>query len=210
LPRHGQRFDLEGLLTPRADASILAIRGGSGMPGRNVTRRMFVGVVGGSALAVPALASAFSKQPGETNELGLAPPTPENVGRLLAPLAAGKPFARWTVVSIDPIANGSVRVKVKTADEHVFDIEVLARDAASHAQRPPAETERHAVFVVNGGDGWTPTHEEAGLAAMTLAQVIERNEGTVRLSGFLTHAARIEHHQEALLVDLAPGALRTR
>lgn len=180
------------------------------MPGRNVTRRMFVGVVGGSALAVPALASAFSKQPGETNELGLAPPTPENVEKLLAPLAAGKQLARWTIVSIDPIANGAVRVKVATADQHMFDIELLARDTTAHAQRPPAETQRHAVFVVNGGDGWTPTHEEAGLAAMTLAQVIERNEGTVRLSGFLTHAERIEHHQDELLVDLVPGALRSR
>jgi len=177
------------------------------MSGRNVSRRLFVGVMGGGVLAAPVLASARPKATSQETPTSaperLTSATRENVARLLQPLAAGSRLARWTIVQIDPVVNGCVCVKVRTDDGHTFDLDVLARDTSAMAQRPPAETERHAIFVVNGGDGWSPTQEEQGLAAMALAEVIAKNERDVRLAGFLTHAARIRQHGEALLVPAA-------
>jgi len=172
------------------------------MPGRNVTRRLFVGVVGGGVLAAPVIASAdpdsipaptaTPKQPGDL------PATSENIARLLHPLAAGSRLARWTIERVDALKNGSVRVTVRGDEGPAFDVEILARDPSAVA-RPIAETDRHAFFVVNGGNGWTRTHEEQGIAAMALAEIVRRNEGDVRLSGFLTHAERIELHGDAML-----------
>jgi hypothetical protein len=178
------------------------------MPGRNVSRRLFVGVLGSGVLAAPVVASALPRPAQDPpaprdGDDGAEPATRENIARLLSPLTAGARLARWTVTQIDPLVNGCVTVKVRTDDGHTFDLELLARDHALLAQRPPAETERHAVFVVNGGDGWSPTHEEQGLAAMTLAQIVARNEQEVRLAGFLTHAARLTQHAQALLVPVA-------
>ncbi|MRG94483.1 hypothetical protein [Polyangium spumosum] len=181
------------------------------MPGRNVSRRLFVGVMGGGVLAAPVIASArpettAAANSGSESEKPLDQPTRENVAKLLHPLVAGGRLARWTIVQIDPVVHGCVSVKVRTDDGHTFDLELLARDHGPLAQRPPAETEAHAIFVVNGGDGWAPTQEEQGLAAMTLAQVVAKNERAVRLSGLLTHAERIQKHGHALLVPAeGPG-----
>lgn len=173
------------------------------MPGRNVTRRMFVGGLGGGVLAAPVLASAVEQPARASSERCTEPATRENIAKLLHPLVPGARLARWTIVQVDPIVNGMVSVKVRADDQHTFDLEIMARDEGAVAGRPPAETVRHAIYVVNGGDGWAPTHEEQGLAAMTLAQIVAKNEQTVRLSGFLTHAARIEHHADTLLVPAA-------
>ncbi|TKD00207.1 hypothetical protein [Polyangium fumosum] len=181
------------------------------MPGRNVSRRLFVGVMGGGVLAAPVVASARPETTSAAkiaapSEKPLDAPTRENVAKLLHPLAAGSRLARWTIVQIDPVVNGCVSIKVRTDDGHTFDLELLARDRTALAQRPPAETERHAIFVVNGGNGWATTQEELGLAAMTLAQIVAKNEREVRLSGLLTHAERIENHGDALLVPAeGPG-----
>ncbi|MDI1482611.1 hypothetical protein [Polyangium sp. y55x31] len=181
------------------------------MPGRNVSRRLFVGVVGGGVLAAPVIASARPEtkpaaKDAAHSEKPLDAPTRENVAKLLHPLAAGSRLARWTIVQIDPVVNGCVSIKVRTDDGHSFDLELLARDHSALAQRPPVETERHAIFVVNGGNGWAPTQEEQGLAAMTLAQIVAKNEREVRLSGLLTHAERIQKHGDALLVPAeGPG-----
>ncbi|MDI1448938.1 hypothetical protein [Polyangium sp. 6x1] len=181
------------------------------MPGRNVSRRLFVGVMGGGVLAAPVIASARPEIPSAAKNAAqsdkpLDAPTRENVAKLLHPLAAGSRLARWTIVQIDPVVHGCVSVKVRADDGHTFDLELLARDHTALAQRPPAETERHAIFVVNGGNGWAPTQEEQGLAAMTLAQIVAKNEREVRLSGLLTHAERIQNHGDALLVPAeGPG-----
>jgi hypothetical protein len=158
--------------------------------------------LGSGVLSAPVVASALPEPTPSSGagERGGEPATRENIARLVHPLAQGARFARWTVAQIDPLVNGGVTIKVRTDDGHCFDLEILGRDRTSLAQRPPAQTERHAIFVVNGGDGWAPTHEEQGLAAMTLAQIVAKNEGSVRLAGFFTHAERIQHHREALLV----------
>ena len=92
---------------------------------------------------------------------------------------------------------GALRVDVREDDGHVFAVEILARDAA--ASRPPAEVGELAIYVCNGGDGWAPTVEEQGLAAMTLAKLLEQHGETGRIEGLLTHAERVVAHRDVLL-----------
>jgi hypothetical protein len=127
------------------------------------------------------------------------------IAELLRPLEAGSRFAKWTVAQVDPLVDGAISVKIRSDEQHTFDLEIMARDTSVVAQKPPAQTEKFAIFVVNGGDGWSPTREEQGLAAMTLAKIVEKNEATVEIAGLLTHAERLRRHAHALLVP-APGS----
>jgi hypothetical protein len=175
------------------------------MPGRNVSRRLFVGVVGSGVIATPVVAS-LSSTPANAADLEAAQVAMrERIAQLLRPLAAGSRFAKWTIAQIDPMVGGAISVKIRSDEQHTFDLEIMARDTSALAQKPPAETAKFAVFVVNGGDGWSPTHEEQGLAAMTLAKIVEKNEHAVELAGLLTHAQRIRRHADALLIP-APGS----
>jgi hypothetical protein len=122
---------------------------------------------------------------------GAAAATPEE---LLAPLRVGSRFARWTVTGIHPVEGGALSVVVQARDGHEFMLEVLARDPSPLAPRPPAEVGELAIHVCNAGDGWMPTAEEQGLAAMTLAQVLEDNGKGAPVAGLLTHAERIARH----------------
>lgn len=110
---------------------------------------------------------------------------------LLAPLAVGSRFARWTVAAIHPIEHGALNVLIRAQDGREFLLEVLARDTSALAQRPPAEVGDLSIYVCNAGNGWMPTAEEQGLAAMTLAQIIETNGKSASITGLLTHAERI-------------------
>jgi hypothetical protein len=55
--------------------------------------------------------------------------------------------------------------------------------------------------VCNGGDGWHPTIEEQGLAAMTLASLLEKHGQTGPIEGLLTHADRVVAHGDVLHAD---------
>ncbi len=109
---------------------------------------------------------------------------------LLAPLAVGSRFARWTVAAIHPIELGALNVLIRAQDGHEFLLEVLARDTSALALRPPAEVGALSIYVSNAGNGWMPTAEEQGLAAMTLAQILEANGKGAPVAGLLTHAER--------------------
>ena len=110
---------------------------------------------------------------------------------LLSPLTVGARFARWTVAAIHPVADGAMSVVVRAQDGHEFSLDIVARDASPFAARPPAAVGALAIHVCNSGDGWLPTAEEQGLAAMTLAQVIEANGKGEAASGLLTQSERI-------------------
>jgi hypothetical protein len=156
-----------------------------------------IGALGTGVMAVPLFTSgAVSIEPA----VGPASPTvgpAESVGNpteLIAPLGAGSKLARWTIVEVQPLLHGALTLIVRGEGEHTFAIEVLARDHGPLRIKPPAETQRFAVHVRNGGDGWQPTVEDQGLAAKTLAQIIAKNEATVDANGFLTHAERYARH----------------
>lgn|GEM_PF-2398483 len=175
------------------------------MPGRNVSRRLFVGVMGSGVIAAPVVAS-LSVAPADAADHKAAEAAMRgSIARLLHPLTPGARFAHWTVAQVDPMVGGAVSVKIRLDEQRTFDVEIMARDTSALAQKPPAQTGKFALFVVNGGDGWAPTREEQGLAAMTLAKIIEKNEASVNLPGLLTHAERLRRHADALLVP-APGS----
>lgn len=121
---------------------------------------------------------------------------------LLAPLAVGSRFARWTVTAIHPIEDGALCVAVRAQDGHEFALEVLARDTSALAPRPPASVGDLAIYVCNSGDGGMPTAEEQGLAAMTLAQILEANGKGAKVDGLLTHAERVARFGDSILGQL--------
>lgn len=157
----------------------------------SISRRSTLGLLGAGALAGALLARV--ENTAEAAEMVMG------ADELLSPLKVGSAFARWTVAAIHPLADGAIVMTVRAQDGHEFNLEVLARDTSAFAQRPPAETGELAIYVCNGGDGWLPTKEEQGLAAMTLAQVLESNGKGARVAGLLTHSERVSEHHKALL-----------
>lgn len=165
------------------------------MPGRTVSRRFVVGALGSSVAIAPLLSPTLA--------VAAAPPPSEVARELLAPLREGARLARWVVRRVAPLSQGAVTVTLAGEDGREFHVEILARDPSPLALRPPAVTAKLALHVCNGGDGWLPTCEEQGLAAMALAEVIARNEQaigpSIEAAGFLTHAERIAQHGASLL-----------
>ncbi len=148
-----------------------------------ISRRTALGL-GAGVLAGAMITGAAQA----SNVAGAATPvTPE---ALLAPLTVGSRFARWTVAAIHPVEHGALTVAVRADDGHEFSLEVLARDSSPLAPRPPADVGELSIYVCNSGDGWMPTAEEQGLAAMTLAQILETNGKGSPVEGLLTHAER--------------------
>jgi hypothetical protein len=175
------------------------------MPGRNVSRRMVMGVLGSGIAAIPMVAEAFDDEaPASANRAADAPEA-HGGAALVAPLKPGSRLARWTMVDVKPVELGAVVVTLRGDDGHDFRVEIMARDTSPVAARPPAQTDRFAMHVCNGGDGWLPTVEEQGLAAMALAQIVASNERTAVVDGLLTHAERIARHRDALLASNAPA-----
>jgi hypothetical protein len=162
----------------------------------NVSRRSVLGAIGAGVVMVPLASEAARADTGAhaAGSPASAPKEPGDPRALVAPLAPGSRFARWTIDAIHPLSLGALGVRVRGDAGEAFELEIFARDPSSFAARPPAVTERFAIHVVNGGDGWHPTIEEQGLAAMTLASVVAKNEHTVDVAGFLTHAERCARH----------------
>ncbi len=102
-----------------------------------------------------------------------------------------------------PVALGVLHVDVRDKQGREFALELMARDETS-TSRPPAEIGALAIYVCNGGDGWLPTVEEQGLAAMTLARLLEKHAQTGPIPGLLTHAARVVAHGDTLNATFTP------
>jgi hypothetical protein len=128
---------------------------------------------------------------------------------VVAPIVVGSRFARWKVVAVHPVEDGALRVDVSGEDDHVFAIEILARDPSPMTAQPPAVTEALALYVRNGGDGWSSTAEEQGLAAMALAQLLTLQGKGGAITGLLTHGERVVAHG-ATLMGQDPRMLRWR
>jgi hypothetical protein len=170
------------------------------MPDQSVSRRLALGTIAGgvvgATLVSASLAGGDDLAPEPVTETDAQLPREAS---LLAPLAAGSRILSWSVVAIEPLTMGAVRVQLEGESGVAFAVEVLARDGSPLAARPPARTENFALYVSNGGDGRMPTAEEQGLAAMALAQIVARNEAHVSSEGFLTQGERLDAHPVALL-----------
>jgi hypothetical protein len=112
-------------------------------------------------------------------------------------LRPGARFGRWAVETVHPVVRGALQVDVRDREGQSFSLEIMARDAASPA-RPPAEAGELAIHVCNGGNGWSPTAEEQGLAAMGLAQLLELHGQTGPVAGLLKHGERVVAHSDVL------------
>jgi hypothetical protein len=152
---------------------------------RTISRRAVVGMMGAGSLVGVLGGGAGSEAP------SLAQP-----GAL--PLQVGSRFGRWTVSAIHPVTDGALRIGVRGAEQHEFVLEILARDPSPLAPRPPAATEALSIFVRNGGDGWLPTDEEQGLAAMTLAHWLSTSGRSGPIAGLLTYCERMAVHLATL------------
>lgn len=152
-----------------------------------ISRRSAVGLLGAGGLAGALVAKAGS-MPGAGDQPVAA----------ALPVHAGQRFGRWTITAVHPVQDGAIDLSVKGADDRGFVLQVMARDASPLALTPPAATAGLAIFVHNAGDGWAPTEEEQGLAAMTLAQILEANGLGGPVAGLLTHAEHIVRHRAAL------------
>jgi hypothetical protein len=161
-----------------------------------VSRRVVLGAIGiGAASAAvadglpraPALTDGVSEQSSRLDASDPARPL-----ELIAPLAAGSTLGRWKIEQILPVQDGAASVVLCDVDQRRFQLDVCALDPDAGASRAPGRSELFEVFLANLGDGDTSTHEEHGLAAMALSELIRANEHRVDRSGFQTLRQRVE------------------
>jgi hypothetical protein len=154
-----------------------------------MTRRSAVGLLGASGVAGALAARIGAEAVGATSAVIAKEP--------LDVLTPGARFGRWTIDAVHAVERGALRVDVRQqSDSRVFALEILHHDA--EASRPPAHVGELAIYVCNGGNGWASTEEEQGLAAMTLAKLLEKHGATTRIDGLLTQAARFAAHGDVL------------
>jgi hypothetical protein len=161
-----------------------------------VSRRVVLGAIGigaASAAAVgglpraPARTDAASGQPNRIEAHDSTRPL-----ELFAPLAVGSTLGRWKIEQTLPVQDGAASVVLCDTEQRRFQLDVCAFDPDAGASRAPGRSELFEVFLANLGDGDTITHEEHGLAAMALAELIRANEHWVDRSGFQTLRQRVE------------------
>jgi hypothetical protein len=114
---------------------------------------------------------------------------------LLAPLERGSRVAGCVVEGIHAPRHGAIGLSLRDESGVAFGLEVCARDASARA---PGESTHHQVFVVNEGDGAVATHEAHGLAAMTVAHLVSRNEAGAPAEGLLTLGERLSQFAGAM------------
>ncbi len=93
---------------------------------------------------------------------------------LIAPLEAGSPLRSFRLVGMAQ-SHGIVNIELEKGGES-FTVRLTRRDESPDAPRPLANSARYEFFLANGGKGNKPTDEEQGLAVLTLAAMVKKNE----------------------------------
>ena len=107
-------------------------------------------------------------------------------------LPEGQHFGRWHVVSVLPVKLGAVPVLLESRRGERFQVDILRRDRSSRARRGLAETHEYSLFLLNRGQGDTPTQEDHGLAVLWLAALLRPRERTVATLALLTQRERTQ------------------
>ncbi|MFK7989597.1 MAG: hypothetical protein AB8I08_26505 [Sandaracinaceae bacterium] len=95
----------------------------------------------------------------------------------------------WRVEKIHAVRAGAIPVVMSTIYGDRFALEVF-RDSAN-GPTPITRTRGLALFLVNGGDGGSPTDELFGLGVMALGAALENEATTASIpSALLPHAER--------------------
>lgn len=152
-----------------------------------VTRRVALSALGASMTALTT-ASGAEASPSSASKPKLK--RPDGAHPLLAPLNVGSRLGPWTVRRVDASEGEVLAVLFDDAQGATFQLDVCRRDDSAPAARAPGQSRHFSVFVANEGDGFTPTHEDHGLCAMALAEVISGNEVRVSPHTFSTLSQR--------------------
>jgi len=107
-------------------------------------------------------------------------------------LPEGQRFGRWRVVSVLPVKLGAVPVLLESRRGERFQVDILRRDRSSRARRGLAETQQYSLFLLNRGQGDTPTQEDHGLAVLWLAALLRPRERSVATPALLTQRERTQ------------------
>jgi len=119
-----------------------------------------------------------------------ASPPPVPVG-----LAAGS----YRVSAVGPVLFGAFHITLANDAGDSFVVDVCAHDAGETALQGPAHTEHLEIYLINDGDGSSPTHEAHGLAAMALAQALKPFEAKLADASLLTMRQRLSQHGTRVL-----------
>lgn len=166
-----------------------------------------IGMGAASAVLVTGTSNAFATGvvPSQARDVSAVPKQDQTVAvpaevskalALVSPLTAGSPLGRWNVVQVCPVRGGAASVLLADRTGASFQLDVVARNPAG--SNAPGLTEHFEVVVLNRGNGSTATHEDHGLAAMALAEVIRSNEHTLDRSDFLGIEQRAAHARDHL------------
>ena len=70
-------------------------------------------------------------------------------------------------------------MELRDADGTSHHVRICSKDHKEGGPSPIAVTQEHALFLINGGYGYTRTNEEVGLAVLALGKVMSRNESNI-------------------------------
>jgi hypothetical protein len=153
--------------------------------------------------SAPSVAAADSSAPVPLERLDDG--VPHGLRELLP---EGLRFGRWRVVSVLPVKLGAVPVVLESRHGERFQVDVLRRDRSARARRGLSETRGYSLFLVNRGQGDTPTQEDHGLAVLWLAALLRPREHTQASVVLLTQRERTQRFPRgkfnALVTDVAP------
>jgi hypothetical protein len=96
------------------------------------------------------------------------------VTEFLGRIQPGTRFGRWRIDAIHAVWMGAVPIVLQTDDGERFQVDVLRRSTLGTPG--VGNTRALSTFLVNQGDGALRTHEEHGLGAMALAQLLATRE----------------------------------
>lgn len=96
----------------------------------------------------------------------------DEVRALFGPLVEGSPIAtHWRLEAVHGVRAGAIPVVLSTAHGQRFAAEIFRDDP--EAARPVARAGGLALYLVNRGDGRSPTDELFGLGVMALGRELE-------------------------------------
>lgn len=148
---------------------------------------------------------------------GVVPSQPVNTGPmgdgtahgLQQLLPEGLHFGRWRVVSVLPVKLGAIPILLESRRGEHFQVDVLRRDRSARARRGLAETRAYSLFLLNRGQGDTPTQEDHGLAVLWLAALLRSRERSLGTGALLTQRERTQRFPRgkfnALVSTAAPS-----
>jgi hypothetical protein len=170
-----------------------------------LSRRRMMAMAGATAVLAPSVvASAGTRARGQrARASGAHEDRPRGEARwaaeLVAPLGAGSTLGSWRVQGVGALRAGAVSITLLDAAGGRFYLDVCKRDGRSGAPVPPGRSELCDVFVANEGNGSVPTHEDHGLAAMALADIVRTNERRVGIEGLLTQRDRMRSFPDQVM-----------